>query len=273
LIRRLLTASFAVFVLGAVPAAAAPATEAVWAWSWRDADTLVGEVTEHGFDRVYLYAEGGLDAKVREAVAALTARGIAVEALGGEQRWATTQRGGLLAFVRSAVRYQRAAPPGARLAGIHLDVEPYGLPAWGRDQGRVARSLIASLRAARRAAGGLPLAADLPYWFDGIRHGRRSLAEAAIAATDATTIMAYRDSSDGIVAAARREVAIAGELGRRTTIGVETGAVRPRSVTFHEEGAAALARALTAVRARFAGHRGFGGTAVHHLGSVVRLRP
>jgi hypothetical protein len=230
-------------------------------------------VLEHGFDRVYLYAEGGFDGKVREAIAALGAHGIAVEALGGEQRWATTQRGGLLAFVRSAVRYQREAPAGARLAGIHLDVEPYGLGAWDRDQGEVARSLIAALRVARRTSGRLPLAADIPYWFDGIRHGRRSLAEAAIAATDATAIMAYRDSPGGIVDAARREVAIAGRLGRRATIGVETGAVRPRSVTFHEEGAAALARALEAVRARFAGDRGFGGTAVHHLGSVARLRP
>jgi hypothetical protein len=247
--------------------------DAVWAWWWEDDAQLVDEVTSYGFDRVYLYAEGGFGPKVRTAIAALTARGVAVEALGGEQRWATTQRGGMLAFVRSAVRYQRNAPPDARLAGVHLDVEPYDLPAWDRDQKAVAGSLIAALRAARRAAGPLPLTADIPYWFDGIRHRGHSLAAALIRAVDGVTVMAYRDSAPGVIDAARREVELAGAAGKSATVGVETGRVRPRSVTFHEEGAGALIDALAAVRGRLGGQRGFGGIAVHHLGSLAGLAP
>ena len=246
--------------------------DALWVWSWDDPAELSGFVADSGFDRVYLYAQGGFDRRVRRATTALTARGIAVEALGVEKRWATTQRRDMLRFVRSARRYQRSAPPGERLAGIHVDVEPYDLRAWDRDQGRVSRSLVAALRSARRRAGSLPFAADIPFWFDGIRAGSRSLAERAIAATDAVTIMAYRDSAGAVADVAKREVAIAGRLGKSATIGVETADVSPPQVTFFQEGRDALIAALAEVSTTFAGQPGFGGTAVHHYGSLVDLR-
>jgi hypothetical protein len=270
-------AIIACMAVAAQPASAAEprplGADAVWVWWWEDDAQLADEVTAYGFDRVYLYAQGGFDAKVRAAIAALTSRGIAVEALAGEKRWATTQRADMLAFVRAAARYQRSAPPQARLAGIHLDVEPYDLPSWDRDPHAVGSSLVGSLRAARRAAGDLPLNADVPYWFDGIRQGDRSLAAAVIAAVDGVTVMAYRDTARGVIEAARREVRLAGDAGKTATVGVETGRVRPRSVTFHEEGTAALTAATAAIRDRLAGQDGFGGIAVHHLGSLAGLAP
>lgn len=275
----LLVASTAALTTLALPGSAAAepppelGAEALWVWSWEGSAALTDFVVADGFDRVYLYAQGGFGPHVRAAIADLGAAGIAVEALGGEQRWATTDRGGMLAFVRSARRYQRGAAPGARLAGIHVDVEPYGLPAWDRRRHRSKRSYVASLRAARRAAGPLPLAADIPFWFDGTRLGGRSLAEATIAATDSVTIMAYRDSADEVIDVARREVRIAGERGKRATVGVETGDYDPPSITFFQEGRAALALALAAVDARLDARPGFGGTAVHHYGSLAALRP
>ena len=129
----------------------------------------------------------------------MSSAGIAVEALGGEKRWATDRRSDMLGFVRAARRFDASAPPGGGLAGIHVDVEPYGLKAWDRDQRETELSLLRSLRAGTRAARDLPFAADIPFWFDGIGsgHGRGSLAKAIIGATDATTIMAYRDSGPG----------------------------------------------------------------------------
>lgn len=274
---RLLALGFvaiAVAIPAAAPATAAGSPEpqplgadAVWAWWWPGKGALVDAAAGYGFDRVYLYAEGGFDAKVRGAIAALTARGIAVEALGGERRWATSRRAGMLDFVRAARRYQRSAPPAARIAGVHVDVEPYSLPAWDRDPERVGRSLVHSLRAARRAAGPLPLAADIPLWYE------PELARDVIAATDATTIMAYRDSAPEVIDVARDEVRLAGELGRTATVGVETGNYDPPSITFFEEGRAALARALAVVDTRLGARPGFGGLAVHQYGSLTGLRP
>jgi len=268
----------ALLVLGAPAAAAGEppddlGADALWVWSWGGAGELTDFAAADGFDRVYLYAQGGFGPHVRAAIANLGAAGIAVEALGGERRWATDRRDGMVEFVRSARRYQRDAPAGARLAGVHVDVEPWALRAWDRHERRTQRRYVAALRAARRAAGPLPLAADIPFWADGIRLGGSSLAEAAIAATDAVTIMAYRDSAAEVIDVARREVRIAGRLGKRATIGVETGDYDPPSITFFQEGRAALVAALAAVDARFAAHRGFGGTAVHHYGSITALRP
>jgi len=249
--------------------------DAIWAWSWGDPDALADHVVANGLDRVYLYAEGGFGRSVRAAIAALGARGVAVEALGGERRWAIGERGGMLAFVRSARRYQRHAPADAELAGIHVDVEPHALRAWRRDERGTALALVRALRAGRRAAGPLPFAADIPFWFDGIRlgRGRGSLSAAVIAATDATTVMAYRDSGPAVIQVARREVGQAGRAGRETTVGVETGSAEPEQVTFAEEGRAALIAAIAAIGAAFGPRPGYAGVAIHHYGSLRGLRP
>jgi len=271
--------TLAVVLLAAAPAGATPVrpdagTSALWAWSWQGADDLATFASARGFDRVYLFAEGGFTPKVRDAITALAADGIAVEALGGETRWATSQRDGMLDFIRSARRYQRAARAGAKLAGIHLDVEPHALPAWDQHESRVARSLLASLTAARRAAGPLPLAADMPFWFDGIRLGRGpSLAERMIGTTDAITLMAYRDSAGAIEDVARDEIRIAARLGKPLTVGVETGDVGPEQVTFHEEGTAALTGALAAIGEAFGRRPGYAGTAIHSYASLLALGP
>lgn len=282
---RLLTATLLASLALALPATAAPAVappptapigaDALWAWWWETPDALLRTVEQEGISTVYLYAQGGFDSKVRRAITALTADGVAVEALGGESRWATNQRPGLIRFIRSAAAYQRSAPKVAHLAGIHLDVEPYGLASWDRDRDAVARSLVRSLTAATRAAGELPLNADIPFWFDEIRpsRGGESLAAQIIARTDATTIMAYRDTGPGVIDVARREVALAGRLGKETTIGIETDEVTPEQVTFAQEGRAAAADAIEQVRERFGSDPGFGGVAVHHYESLRTLRP
>lgn len=285
LISRPLTRLFAVVVVLACFASSASAAEptatpqplgadALWAWWWPTDDALVERAEESGFSRVYLYAEGGFDTKVRKAIAALGASGVEVEALGGENRWATTQRDGMLSFVRAANRYQRSAPPGAGLAGVHVDVEPYDLPAWDRDQGRVAGSLVSSLRAAHRT-GDLPLSADIPFWFDGMRMpgSDRTVVEGIMANTDSTTVMAYRDSGPEVINAARSEVRAAAKLGKSTVVGVETGDVSPASVTFFEEGRAALSAAIADISSGLGDQPGFGGVAVHHLESLGSLKP
>ena len=282
MIRRLARSSFglvaaliAALFLAPVARADDLGADALWVWWWDDPQELADYAVGNGFGRVYLFAEGGFGPKVRTAIADLGSAGVAVEALGGEKRWATDRRSDMLDFVRSARRYDASAPPGAGLAGIHVDVEPYDLKAWDRDERGTQLSLLRSLKAGARASRDLPFAADVPFWFDGIRlgKGRGSLSEAIIAATDSTTIMAYRDSGPAVIEVARREVRTAGELGKTATVGVETGDYEPPQITFFQEGRAALAAALAGIEARFAADPGFGGTAVHHYGSLPELGP
>jgi hypothetical protein len=263
----------------ATPAAAQPVddlgADALWVWWWDDPAELADYVVDNGFDRVYLFTEGGFGPKARKTIAGLTGAGVAVEALGGEKRWGTDRRGELLRFVRSARRYDRGAGPGAGLAGIHVDVEPYGLRAWRRDERGTGLSLLHALAAGTRAARAQPFAADIPFWFDGIRlgNGRGSLARAIISGTDATTVMAYRDSGPAVIDVARQEIRMAGALGKTATVGVETGDTDPPQVTFIQEGRAALVEALAQIDAGFGARAGFGGTAVHHYGSLPELGP
>jgi hypothetical protein len=257
----------------AAPAAGATGHRALWTWYWRSPQGMADYAKANGFDRVYLESEGGFGPRVRATIKALDANGIAVEALGGENGWGIDPSG-MLDFVRSARAYQRSAPAGARLAGIHVDVEPYDSHAWYRHRARTKASFISGMAKARHAAGPLPLALDIPFWFDGVsaRHGSpTSLATALIRRTDATTIMAYRDSAAGVEDVARAEVRLAGEEGKRATVGVETNHVHPASVSFYGQTRADLNAALASVEQRFASKPGFGGLAVEDFHGLKRM--
>jgi hypothetical protein len=227
----------------------------------------------NGFDRVYLESEGGFGSRVRATIGALDADGIAVEALGGERRWGMDPSG-LLDFVRSARAYQRTAPEGALLAGIHVDVEPYDSHAWYRHRARTKASFLSGMAKARRAAGQLPLALDIPFWFNSVsaRHASStSLATALIRRTDATTIMAYRDSAAGVYDVARAEVRLAGAEGKRATVGIETNHVHPASVSFYGQTRAELDAALSNLEQRFGSKPGFGGLAVEDFHGLKQM--
>lgn len=252
-------------------------TRALWAWSWDAPSELADFTAAEGFDRVYLYCQGGFTPGVRATIGLLARRGVRVEALGGETNWATNGRDGMLRFIRSARRYQHHASGPARLDGIHLDVEPHALKAWTRRPGRTRRAFLGALGAARRAAGPLPVAADLPFWFDGItlrfRGRHQTLSAAALRQLDAATIMAYRDRPADIIAVSRLELGQAARLGKPLTVGVETGATSPGYLTFFEEGRAALEQALARIDAVLGGKPSFAGIAVHSYGSLKTLSP
>jgi hypothetical protein len=232
--------------------------DATWDWYWQGAAAPAATASEEGLGTVYLYAEGGFDAKVRKAMAALRAQGTEVEALGGEPVWARPHnRAGLLEFVRAARRQ--------RIEAIHLDIEPYSLRMWRTDRARLMRSYLNALGAARRAAGPIPVNADIPYW-----HGP-GLLHRILRRVDAVTVMDYRDAGSEAVEFAREEVRAAADAGKKATIGLETGDVRPGSVTFFEEGRTALTDAIAEIRTAYEDHRGFGGIAVHDAASLAAL--
>jgi hypothetical protein len=207
---------------------------------------------------VYLYAEGGFDTKVTKAMAGLRAAGTRIEALAGEPIWAKPgQRAGLLEFVRVA----RAQDVDA----VHLDIEPYSLRLWRTDRDRLIDSYLGALRAATRAAGAVPVNVDIPYWFD------KPLVAEILERVDAITVMDYRDSGPEAVESAREEVRAAADAGKKVTIGLETGDVRPGSVTFFQEGRAALTEAISEIREAYAANPAFAGIAVHDAASLAAL--
>ncbi|UJA19151.1 hypothetical protein HJD18_02305 [Thermoleophilia bacterium SCSIO 60948] len=258
-----------------------------WVWSWGEpgqgaeeaAAGLADRVEAEGLDRVALNVQAGFDRRAEAAIAALGARGVAVEALAGERDWGSRGRADMLAFVRAARAYDRAAPEGSRLAGIHLDVEPWGMGRWERDGARLLRDYLESISRARRVAGPLALTIDIPLAFESTPSPRgsreRNAAAEAIRRADAAVLMDYRDDAGRAIVDGRREIRIGARLGREVWIGLETAPAvgEPESITFFEEGRAALADAIAAIAGRFGGSEAFGGVVVHHLGSLSGLDP
>ena len=244
---------------------------AMWTWYWQGSDELAEWAQTNDFNRVYLYCEGGFSPKVERAIAALRDRGIAVEALAGENEWGL-HPGGMLEFVRKANAYQRRAAPAHRLAGIHLDVESFDTKLFRRDPDRVLRRYRTVLERAQ-ANSAVKIAWDIPFWFDGERVRGHSYLQGLIRAADRITIMSYRDSAKGILDVSRRELRLGKRYGTPVTLGAETSDYKPASITFFQEGRAALEQALAKVESTLEGNTAFRGVAVHHYGALRQLGP
>ncbi len=222
---------------------------------------LATMVQQRGIDRVYLQLPSALtqaatrvDGRVvQEAVdstaltalgsviEALTEAGAAVDALDGAASFALSENHATVeSDVASVIRYNEAAPPEARFAGVHYDIEPYLLPGFGGAQRvEIVTGYLTILErvAAMTASAELRFEVAIPFWFDSVRVHRpsseidgglsfRLLSEAVIDIVDAVAIMDYRtraNGSNGTVALAASELEYASERGKRVRIGLETG--------------------------------------------------
>jgi hypothetical protein len=121
----------------------------------------------------------GIRSQIRRFVATATGYGLSVQALGGGPDWFGESRGYLgPALVRLVASYNSGVDRRERLAGVHLDLEPYTLPNWLNepqvdDNLRLYLTTIAEIVSAYRAALGnwgnrtLQLGLAIPFWFDG----------------------------------------------------------------------------------------------------------
>lgn len=209
------------------------------------------------------------------------AAGIDVYALDGAPDWAAPK--GYLSqdrFMSWVSGYQAQAAENTKFAGVHLDVEPYLYSGWKSNQAATIKSFQSLLKRAGTSTAkmGLPLEADIPFWFDEITYknsyGKGLLAEWIIANTAGVTIMAYRDSAPMIIDIVKNEMDMARRLGKSVVVGVETDRTDEGSIiTFAEEGEAFMKQELAAVAAHYAGNPAYKGNAVHHVGSWMVLRP
>jgi hypothetical protein len=163
---------------------------------------------------------------------------------------------------------------------IQFDVEPYSLPAWESDFNNTADQFIAMYEKLAVALKGTPLGltACVPRWFDGRNVTRsatsRPLSQWLADTSDRLAIMDYVDNAQSIIADAANEIAYAGKKGREVVVGVETIAgLDPETVTFAEEGEAAMNDALNQVFTAYKDSTAFVGMAIHHYDSYKILKP
>ncbi|HEY8566904.1 MAG TPA: hypothetical protein VIL65_15510 [Beijerinckiaceae bacterium] len=210
-------------------------SRALWAWRperWRDQpEALLDALTAKGADRVFvtLTIEEAGGVAHAEALARFVeraqGRGIAVVAVEGDPAMALAAgRTVALARLAAIAAYQRAAPPGARLAGIQYDVEPYLLPAFAEDAPGVLRGWAETIDALAAAA---PAELDMvvPFWLAGDRDAAASVLPALARVAGRVTVMAYRTEAAAIQAAATGFLAWGERVGRPVVIALEAGPV------------------------------------------------
>ncbi|MEN0129116.1 MAG: hypothetical protein AAGC49_06720 [Brevundimonas sp.] len=223
-------------------------------------DRLVAFARAHGLTHVMLAApwaadEGPVGEWFTAALRALDDAGIAASALGGDPGW--------LGSPALAVQWSRAARAAGATA-VHLDLEPWALPAWGSDRTGSISRWLAVLDAVRADLAGAALGVDCPWW---LAAEPGTVFDDAVARADRVVVVAFADhaaGSDGILA-------LASPAAHRCpvpfTIGVETDTPEVAGgpqFTFYDEGAAVLEREAALVTTAFADLTGFEGVAVEH---------
>jgi hypothetical protein len=206
---------------------------------------------------------------VKQAAAA----GIEVHAMGGHPIWALEEnRPRMLRLVNYVKNYNRAVEGNERFHGIHLDIEPYVLPAWRENSQQVISEWTANLDAfvtELKKDSNLEASMDMAVWLDKYKVTGQdmSLSKWMINRMDHVSLMAFRDvaeGSNGIVAVSKEEIAFADELGKPIKISVEIKASHEGDhITFYEEGAAYMEEELAKLPDLLKDSPSFTGSVVH----------
>ena len=261
------TVALASVLLAHPPAEAATPERAMWVWTQPPAKTLVSFAKRHSAQDLFLSVPPNLPSSsalswVRSVSKAARGTGIRLHALGGDPGWIDDPA--------AALAWQEAALSTGLFTGSHVDVEPWGHPAWDTDRaGTVARYL--DLLGALEASTALPVEADVAFWLHtvGTDEGR-SLDAAVLDRVDAVTIMSYRNTvtgADSITDVGATTLATAAAAGKPARLAVETRYLGDdaisRKQTFYGQSDVDLATALQQVDAAEAGSPSYAGISVH----------
>lgn len=257
-----------------------------WLWNpWEIVSNETGTISfleQKQINKVYVQIDRDIPMNVyRSFITKASVKGIKVYALDGAPGWVAPKgyrnQDVLMTWLKT---YQAGSTASQKFAGIHLDIEPYLYSGWNTNKATTVKSYQALLTMANTSAAslGLPLEADLPFWFDEVMYnntyGKGNLAEWVITKTNSVTIMAYRDTADAIIEIVKNEVAFAGKHNKAVVVGVETGATDEGDmISFYEEGEAYMNNQLASVASHYGTAPGYNGIAIHHVGSWKTMTP
>lgn len=178
-------------------------------------------------------------------------RGVRVHALDGAPWFALAPaHAAFLKKLMMVERFNRYWGSDASFDAIHLDIEPYLLPAFGGPRrASVLESLTSLLRTIKHRHPQLPLWLDVPFWYDeapevagpgGVQPcPARDFLAATADIADGIVVMAYRtaaDGADGIAAHAAGEATLASAKGKHIRVAVESVPLPPEDEWLVETG-------------------------------------
>ena len=203
-----------------------------------------------------------------------------VHALAGAPDWVLPERRHVMEDTVEWVRtYNREAAVMERFDGIQIDVEPYLLADWKKEQNRIMTYWVDTVKEFRQLvdkAGGLLAGAALPFWLDELRSPGRSvtMAETIMSELDEAALMTYRNRADAVIGLAEKELGIGNRIGTKVFVGVETNWTdEGEHVSFYGADPNELDRQIAEIEARLSKHRSYAGIAVHDYTGWSRMKP
>ncbi len=222
---------------------------AVWVWHppWDDPEPFADALVDGGFTTAWL-ADYEPDATHHALIAALHARHVEAWALAGDPSWV---RGAAAeAHAQAIAAFNTEGEP---YDGVQHDTELTSLPGFRTDPQGLTDTFVATIDAARAAAG-VPFTVATVVWLD------PPLFTEIAAHVDGVALMDYRDD------VARIEKDASEELAGTTPVWLGLELMEDPegdAVSFHEEGHDAIVAAMAAVEADEAAAPAFAGMAVH----------
>lgn len=199
----------------AVPRAASAGTDrAIWLWNSNiiqddsQVQTFIDTMTnaDHPFQTVLALIDRDMgNAPWQNFIKKCTAAGLKVEGLMGDKQWIkgqTSEDGPTLEHELSWIKtYQASASADAKLAGIHLDVEPWALDDFDANTAQYVSSLQSIVSQVKTVATSLnlPLGADLPFWGNTVPCGSATLDTCLLKDLDSVTFMTYRNTASSLL--------------------------------------------------------------------------
>ena len=257
-------------------------------WLWHtsqivdQSDALIDFMDKKKVSTVYLQVNADISDDIyQQFIRKASERNIAVHALDGAPHWATDPKSAQN-FFRWVEKYQSVSGKNEQFTGIHLDIEPYILPAWESDLQKTVEAYQQNIRyaAGESALLGLHFGIDIPFWFDKTFYtnamGEGVLSEWLIDQSDSVNVMAYRNKSkgrNGMISLSQSEVDYASAQGKELRVAVETSKSSEGDyLSFFGKNDNYMNKQVKEVEQSFGHSEGFNGIAVHSLESWMKRK-
>jgi len=179
------------------------------------------------------------------------------------------------------LNYDLSSNPRERFDGLNVDLEPYQ---WGNYDTPIQLQwldVLEHMMQRRDAAGsGHAFGPAIPFWLDGTtvtwKGQTKPLNEHMQDLNDYVAIMSYRDSADGMVAAAQNDLTYAAKIGKPALVGLESTEISstdgdPWWISYHHVGRTYMEKEVAKVYASVGSNPGFGGIVMEHYDALIDL--
>ncbi len=225
------------------------------------------------------------------------ARSLRIHALFGDPSHTLRAKHGIvLASVDGILIFNREGATDAHFDGVHLDIEPHGLPQWKKAELAQKCDLLTQFvevnhKAVSRAHAedpGLIYGVDIVFWLDKttpigkpaypvIFQGiAKDAAKHLLDCVDHVAIMSYRDTAEGkngIISLVAKTIAYADTTKAKVFVGAKMANIGPKMEGFYGMTEAQMMSALKAVDDAYTPHPGYAGLAFFMYEAFKTMSP